>query len=74
MSRYLVMLRIPYEVTPLDEWIGDVADRVTLLTAEETRDRYEGRFARVVGVPDYGGRRSIRCRNNAGDGRAVGQL
>jgi biotin carboxylase len=53
MSEILVVHRIPYQVTPLDDWIAEVADRVTLVTAEETRSQYEGLFPRVIGVPRY---------------------
>jgi len=53
MSEILVVHRIPYQVTPLDEWIAEVADRVTLVTAEETASQYDGLFPRVIGVPRY---------------------
>jgi hypothetical protein len=53
MPEVLVVHRIPYQVTPLDDWIAEVADQVTLVTAVETHGQYAGKFPRVVGVPDY---------------------
>jgi ATP-grasp domain len=53
MSEILVVHRVPYQVTPLDDWIPEVADRVTLVTAVETHAQYAGRFPRVIGIPDY---------------------
>ncbi|MCF7551754.1 acetyl-CoA carboxylase biotin carboxylase subunit family protein [Pseudonocardia sp. WMMC193] len=49
----VVLHRIPHSVTPLDDWLAEVADRVTLITSVESEPGYAGRFPRVVGVPDY---------------------
>jgi hypothetical protein len=54
MPEVLVVHRIPYQVTPLPDWIAEVADRVTLVTATETHEQYEHGFPRVIGVPGYG--------------------
>lgn len=61
MSDIVIMHRIPYGVTPLDEWIPEVADRVTLVTSEEAAPGYEGRFPRVVAVPGYDTGSRVEC-------------
>lgn len=53
VSEILLLHRIPHAVTPLEEWLPEVADRVTLVTSEESRPAYDGLFPRVIGVSDY---------------------
>lgn len=45
--------RIPSAVTPLGDWLSDVADRVTLVTGEDSYEQYREAFPRVYAVPDY---------------------
>lgn len=52
-SEILLLHRIPHSVTPLDDWLAEVADRVTLVTSVESAAGYAGLFPRVVGVPEY---------------------
>jgi hypothetical protein len=40
-------------VTPLAAWLGDLADRVTLVTGEDAYSGYRDAFPRVYAVPDY---------------------
>jgi hypothetical protein len=49
----LMIHRIPEAVTPLGDWLADVADRVTLVTGEDGYARYREAFPRVYAVPDY---------------------
>lgn len=51
----VVAHRIPAAVTPIGDWLADVADRVVLITSEAAADGYAGRFAEVVPVADYTG-------------------
>lgn len=53
MSEILVVHRIPASVTPLADWITEVADQVTLVTSAEMYEQYRGQFPRVVAVADY---------------------
>ncbi|GII52756.1 carboxylate--amine ligase [Planotetraspora thailandica] len=51
----VVAHRIPSAVTPLGEWLGEVADRVVLITSKEAADEYARAFPEVIGVADYSG-------------------
>ncbi|GAA1390759.1 ATP-grasp domain-containing protein [Pseudonocardia kongjuensis] len=53
MTDLVVLHRIPHSVTPLDDWLAEVTDRITLITSVESEPGYAGRFPRVVGVSDY---------------------
>lgn len=45
--------RIPRSVTPLDDWLAEVAEQVTLVTSEAEYADYRTAFPRVHAVPDY---------------------
>ncbi len=47
--------RIPAAVTPVGDWLAEVADRVVLITSEEAAPGYAGMFRDVVPVSDYSG-------------------
>lgn len=49
----IVAHRIPQHVTPVDQWLAEVAHRVVLLTAAEVAPGYAGKFGSVVGFPEY---------------------
>lgn len=49
----LVAHRIPAHVTPVHEWLAEVADRVVLITSEEAEPGYAGEFGEVIPVTDY---------------------
>ena len=51
--------RIPAAVTPLGEWLSEVADRVTLVTGDDGYERYREAFPRVYAVPDYSANRVV---------------
>ena len=52
-GRIVVAHRISARVTPLGEWLAEVADRVALVTSTRAADGYAGVFPEVIGVPDY---------------------
>ncbi|KOX11242.1 acetyl-CoA carboxylase biotin carboxylase subunit family protein [Nocardiopsis sp. NRRL B-16309] len=45
--------RVPVSVTPLHEWLPEVADRVVLVTSTESADGYRAVFDHVIAVDDY---------------------
>lgn len=49
----LVAHRIPADVTPVGEWLADVANRVVLVTSSSAAAGYAGQFAEVIAVDDY---------------------
>ncbi|GAA4062322.1 ATP-grasp domain-containing protein [Streptomyces shaanxiensis] len=51
----LLAHRIPAQVTPVSEWLAEVADRVVLITSEEAGPGYAGQFGEVIPVADYSG-------------------
>ncbi|MGW1539058.1 ATP-grasp domain-containing protein [Streptomyces sp. NPDC002309] len=55
----LLAHRIPAQVTPVSEWLAEVADRVVLITSEEAGPGYAGQFGEVIPVADYSGSDSV---------------
>lgn len=53
MTEFLMTHRIPASVTPLKEWLAEVADRVTLITSSQAYQDYREVFPKVYAVPDY---------------------
>jgi hypothetical protein len=53
MSQIVVVNRVPAGLTPLGEWLAEVADQVTLLTSAKAAGGYEGSLGRVVAVEEY---------------------
>lgn len=53
MSELLMVHRIPRSVTPLGDWLAEVADRVTLVTGDEAFGPYRASFPHVYAVPGY---------------------
>ncbi|MFB8765418.1 ATP-grasp domain-containing protein [Nocardiopsis alba] len=49
----VVVHRVPVTVTPLHEWLAEVADRVVLITSTESADAYRAVFDHVIAVDDY---------------------
>jgi ATP-grasp domain-containing protein len=53
MSELVITHRIPSSITPLGDWLADIADQVTLITSSDAHDGYRHAFPRVFAVPDY---------------------
>ncbi|RKS68239.1 ATP-grasp domain-containing protein [Actinomadura pelletieri DSM 43383] len=53
MDRIIVLNRIPAAVTPLGEWLAEVADRVHLVTDASVADSYVGALSEITVVQDY---------------------
>lgn len=51
----VVAHRIPASVTPLSEWLAEVADRVVLITSTSSAEEYTPSFPEVIAVDDYSG-------------------
>ena len=51
----VVAHRIPASVTPLAEWLAEVADRVVLITSRASAGGYASSFPEVIAVDDYSG-------------------
>ncbi|GAA1310082.1 ATP-grasp domain-containing protein [Saccharothrix xinjiangensis] len=49
----LIAHRIPAAITPLGEWLRDIAHRVVLVTSDEAAPGYADAFDRVVAVASY---------------------
>ncbi|WP_194814334.1 acetyl-CoA carboxylase biotin carboxylase subunit family protein [Nocardia sp. XZ_19_385] len=49
----LVAHRLPAHVTPLREWLSDVAEQVVLITSREVEQGYSGQFGGLISVSDY---------------------
>lgn len=49
----VVAHRIPAHVTPVGEWLAEVADHVVLITSDEAEPGYTGQFGEVIPVADY---------------------
>ncbi|KQV95237.1 hypothetical protein [Streptomyces sp. Root369] len=70
----LLAHRIPAQVTPVGEWLAEVADRVVLITSEEAGPGYAGQFGEVIPVADYSGSDAViapRGRPGRGAGRCL---
>jgi hypothetical protein len=53
MAEFLMTHRIPEFLTPLGEWLAEVADRVTLITDQHAFPTYREVFPDVYAVPGY---------------------
>ncbi|MFC8538821.1 acetyl-CoA carboxylase biotin carboxylase subunit family protein [Streptomyces sp. NPDC057249] len=49
----VVLNRVPAGLTPLGEWLAEVADDVALITSPEAAEGYRGTFPTVIEVADY---------------------
>jgi hypothetical protein len=53
MTEFLMTHRIPESLTPLGEWLAEVADNVTLITDQHAFPSYHEIFPDVYAVPGY---------------------
>ncbi|WP_132114047.1 ATP-grasp domain-containing protein [Actinocrispum wychmicini] len=53
MNELLIAHRIPPNVTPLRQWLAEVASRTNVLTSKEIYPHYAGDFAGTHAIPDY---------------------
>lgn len=51
--RYAIAHRIPVEVTPLPQWLGDIAAQCALVTTQDCAPGYGDKFGQIVVVDDY---------------------
>ncbi|MGC5008877.1 hypothetical protein [Streptomyces sp. NBC_00353] len=49
----VVMNRVPASLTPLSEWLAEVADDVALVTSLQAADGYRDGFPTLIEVDDY---------------------
>lgn len=49
----VVCCRVPAELTPLGEWLSEVADDLVIVTSVERADGYQGAARNVISVEEY---------------------
>ena len=59
MADILMTHRIPESLTPLGEWLAEVADRVTLITDQHAFPTYQETFPDVYAVPGYSANNAV---------------
>lgn len=59
MADILMTHRIPEPLTPLSEWLAEVADRVTLITDQHAFPTYTETFPEVYAVPGYAANNAV---------------
>jgi hypothetical protein len=53
MTEFLMTHRIPQSLTPIGEWLTEIADRITLITDQESYPGYLDTFPVVYAAPGY---------------------
>ena len=59
MAEILMTHRVPESLTPLGEWLAEVADRVTLITDQHAFPTYQETFPDVYAVPGYSANNAV---------------
>jgi hypothetical protein len=59
MAEFLMTHRIPESLTPLGEWLAEVADRLTLITDQHAFSTYQESFPDVYAVPGYSANNAV---------------
>ena len=59
MAEFLMTHRIPESLTPLGEWLAEVADKLTLITDQHAFPTYQETFPDVYAVPGYSANNAV---------------